>query len=594
MIEAMKKVTIACLAEERQRSVAAMQRLGSLHVLPCVPPASDELDALLQQQEQHNRVLAVCKNLKVENDPTDTDAEQAVRDITALLADGKRLDDELLLAQRAYRQLEPWGCFKQEQLKALEQRGLHIALCSAAPGRLPSLPEGAVIHPVSQTKVAAYFAVLSLTPLDEVELPRVSLPDNSDLNAWERRIEELTQKRQEQEEQLRSIAAHAGDAIEALGILIQERIAFARARDGMSESSSLSFIKGYVPEKRLDELRTCVRQQGWAIRYEDIPEDDEDVPTLLSIPPRFSMAKVILDFVGILPGYRETDVSVAILVFLSLFCGMLVGDAGYGLLFTLIALLLKAKNTDAKKNDMINLMLIMSLCILGFGWLSGNWFALPNEKLPRVLSGIAWLTEGGEAASDHVKLLCFFLGAFHMSLARAWRAYASANIREAFGHVGWGTFLWANFLLTKLLIVDGGAIGELGMSAKVLYGVGFVLILGCGVDWRDMGTVIYMPFSFINSFVDVLSYIRLFAVGMSSLYIANSFNSMSAQLYGLSPWLIPAALLVLAGGHLLNIALAGMGVLVHGIRLNTLEFSGHMDLSWSGRPYRPLSKQELS
>ena len=181
-----------------------------------------------------------------------------------------------------------------------------------------------------------------------------------------------------------------------------------------------------------------------------------------------------------------------------------------------------------------------------------------------------------------------------MSLARAWRAYLSTKIRDAFGHIGWGLFLWANFLVTKLLIVDGGSVSELGVTAKALYVVGFLLILCCGVNWRDMGAVIYMPFSFINSFVDVLSYIRLFAVGMSSFYIADSFNNMTASLYRLSPWLIPAALLVLAGGHLLNIALAGMGVLVHGIRLNTLEFSGHMDLTWSGKPYRPLSKQDLS
>lgn len=590
----MKKVTIACLADERQRTVAAMQRLGSLHVLPCVPPASDELDALLRQQEQLNRILAICKSLRVEPDPTDTDPERAILDVNQVIAESKRIDEELALARRAYAQLEPWGSFDKDQLTTLQKQGLHITLCAAAPTRLPELPDGAIIQMVSETPAMAYFAVISLTSLDELNLPRVTLPDNSNRLAWEQKIHELVQEQQAQEQQLRDIAAHATHAIETFGNVLQERIAFAKARDGMSGGDTLAFISGYVPEKRLDELRTCVRQQGWAIRYEDIPEDDNDVPTLLTIPPRFSMAKVIFDFVGILPGYREIDVSIAMLVFLSLFCGMLVGDAGYGLLFTVITLVLRAKNTDAKKRDAINLLLIMSLCIFAYGWLSGNWFAIPNEKLPRILSGIAWLTEGGEAASNHVKLLCFFLGAFHMSLARAWRTFLSNHIRDALGHVGWGLFLWANFLLAKLLIVDGGRVSELGVTAKALYLVGFLFILSCGIDWRDMGTIIYAPFSFINSFVDVLSYIRLFAVGMSSFYIANSFNGMTAGLYKLSPWLIPVALLVLAGGHLLNIALAGMGVLVHGIRLNTLEFSGHMDLSWSGKPYRPLSKQDLS
>ena len=91
----------------------------------------------------------------------------------------------------------------------------------------------------------------------------------------------------------------------------------------------------------------------------------------------------------------------------------------------------------------------------------------------------------------------------------------------------------------------------------------------------------------------MLSYIRLFAVGLSSAYIANSFNSMAMSLSAGNPWLIPVSLLVLAVGHALNIALACMGVLVHGVRLNTLEFSGHMDLSWSGKPYKPLSNERL-
>jgi V/A-type H+-transporting ATPase subunit I len=594
VIEPMKKVTIACLADERQRTVAAMQRLGSLHVLPCVPPASDELDELIRQQEQLNRVLVICKSLRVELDPTDTDPERAIQDVNRIIAESKRIDEELALARNAYAQLEPWGSFDKAQLSALQEQGVHIALCASAATRLPELPDGAAIHMISETAAMAYFAVVSLTPLDDVNLPRVTLPDNTDRRAWEQQIHELVQKQQALEQQLRDIAAHATSAIESFGNVLQERIAFAKARDGMSGGETLAFISGYVPEKRLDELRTCVRQQGWAIRYEDIPEDDEDVPTLLTIPRRFSMAQTILDFVGILPGYREIDISIAVLIFLSLFCGMLVGDAGYGLLFTIILLVLRAKNTDAKKRDAINVLLCMSLCILGYGWLSGNWFAIPNEKLPRVLSGIAWLTEGGETAGNHVKLLCFFVGAFHLSLARAWRTFLSSNIRDALGHVGWGLFLWANFLLAKLLIVDGGALSDLGVLAKALYLVGFLLILSCGINWRNMGDVIYAPFSFINSFVDVLSYIRLFAVGMSSFYIANSFNDMTAGLYKLSPWLIPIGLLVLAGGHLLNVALAGMGVLVHGIRLNTLEFSGHMDVSWSGKPYRPLSKQELS
>ena len=88
----------------------------------------------------------------------------------------------------------------------------------------------------------------------------------------------------------------------------------------------------------------------------------------------------------------------------------------------------------------------------------------------------------------------------------------------------------------------------------------------------------------------MLSYIRLYAVGLSSLCIAQSFNEMSLKIWQGSFWLLPVGLIVICVGHCLNIALAAMGVLVHGIRLNTLEFSGHLDLSWGGKPYRPLAE----
>ena len=589
----MKKVTIACLASDRQDTVTSMQRLGTVHVTPLVAPSSDELDRLLREQENLGRVLATFKSLKVSADAVETDAAASLAEALEILSARKQLEDELAQANKACQQLAPWGSFDQDAIARLAERGLHVALCASAPGRFPELPEGAALAVVSETRSTVHYAVVSPTPLDEVVLPRVALPSRTNLREWQEQCERLRLELHERQERLTALAEHAMGSLEKYAAELDERLAFARARDGMEAGKTIAFLGGYVPEKHLDELRDAARENGWAIRYEDIADDDDIVPTALVIPPRFAMARAIFDFVGILPGYREVDVSVSMLVFLSVFCGMLVGDAGYGLLFTGIMLYLRRRMgpADAARRQVVNLGLTMSLCILGYGWLTGNWFALPAEKLPRILAGLPWFADPAHSEA-HVKLLCFFIGAFHMSMARAWRACLAGGIRGALGHVGWGIFLWANFFLAKLLIVDGAGLDDLGVVAKGLFLVGFGMILLFGIDWKDMGTVIYLPFSFINCFVDVLSYIRLFAVGLSSLYIAQSFNQMAGQLYSLSPWMIPVMLLVLAAGHLLNIALAGMGVLVHGIRLNTLEFSGHMDLSWSGKPYRPLRKRE--
>ncbi len=129
--------------------------------------------------------------------------------------------------------------------------------------------------------------------------------------------------------------------------------------------------------------------------------------------------------------------------------------------------------------------------------------------------------------------------------------------------------------------------------AKILYIVGASLIVLFNINWKNSGDVINAPFDFINSFVDVLSYIRLFAVGYASLKIAQTFNGMGETLFAEGGGKVIIAIGVIAFGHVLNIVLGLMAVLVHGIRLNTLEFSGHVDISWGGLFFKPFKENKL-
>ena len=128
----------------------------------------------------------------------------------------------------------------------------------------------------------------------------------------------------------------------------------------------------------------------------------------------------------------------------------------------------------------------------------------------------------------------------------------------------------------------------------ILYGTGLLLVMVCGVNWKQASDVFQFPFDIIGSFTDVLSYIRLFAVGLAGACIAGSFNGMAFDLAQVSVWLLPAGIIVALVGHALNIALALLSVLVHAVRLNTLEFSNHTGLSWSGQSFNPfkLNKKE--
>ncbi|MBR0457778.1 MAG: hypothetical protein IJJ26_00940 [Victivallales bacterium] len=605
----MKRITIACLLEDRQSAVAELGRLGTVHVTPLTAPASEELDSLRKESEKLSRIVAYFQNLGVKPEKESAlTPSQLVEQASASLDMVKKCEEEQTAVEKSLEQLRPWGSFDKKAIEALEAHGLHVYLCQANASKLPKLEKDATIRVIHQERSELFFAVFSASPIPENSLPLATLPEKTSVAELQKDYNDIQTREDKYRAALEELAAGQGDKLAKYQQELSQRTDFAKARDGMAASEHLCFLRGYVPENKVDAVREAARTHGWAIRYEDVPEDDAAVPTHLIIPKPFRMAQAIFDFVGILPSYHEVDVSISMLIFLSLFCGMLVGDAGYGAIFLVTVGILRHRCKDAKTKDGLTLLLIMSACIFVWGALTGSWFSIPTEKLPRVFQGLPWLTD--QVNKDkHIQLLCFFIGAIQMSLARVWRTVLTLlkinfkqdstasflrKVREALGHVGWAFFLWGSYGLAKLLLVDGKEISALSGTFCTCYGIGFVLIALGSINWGSFVDVIYSPFTFLNTFVDTLSYIRLFAVGGSTFYIADSFNKMAAMVYGDHLWAIPFALLILLVGHALNVALALMGVLVHGIRLNTLEFSGHMDISWAGQAYKPLQNPDAN
>ena len=598
MIERMKKVTIVCLADDQQRSLVELRRLGSVQVVPAVEANSAVLDDLRREQSELSQVLTYLESLKIADaerltsGAPMTDGMACRRECSSVLARLHHLNERCTTLDHEIARLEPWGQFDSNALKRLEKHGWHAALVihpvppKGSDWMAKYIPEDAFdeqIHEfvISRRSGQLYSLLVSRRDLSEFPLPMPSFPEGCDLDALRRTRQECRYELEECKKKLQKHAAVDMALLRKEAMRLESETRFEQTREGMGKAGGrLTFLQGYIPETQLDELRAQVRRSGWAIRYEEIAEDDTDVPTKLVIPKPFRMAQVVLDFIGIVPGYREVDVSVALLVFLALFCGMLIGDAGYGAIFTAASLcfFLKARKLgDLQLVESGKLLLVMSLSVAGWGAITGNWFGL---KAP----GIPWFTQ--DKNNEHIQLFCFFLGAGHMALAHLWRTRLSHGWRERLANVGWALFIAGNYFTVKAMLIDG-TFGDFTIP-KWLYIVGTGLIACFGINWRSISDIINSPFTFINSFGDLLSYIRLFAVGLSSLEIAKAFNAMGAGIWKGNLWLLPVGILVLGIGHLLNVALAVMSVLVHGIRLNTLEFSGHIGLEWTGRPYRPF------
>jgi V/A-type H+-transporting ATPase subunit I len=215
---------------------------------------------------------------------------------------------------------------------------------------------------------------------------------------------------------------------------------------------------------------------------------------------------------------------------------------------------------------------------------------MSGEILPGVLNHpvARWLGE-----QQNIMQFCFFLGALHLSIARLWNAAALLPSRKSLAEVGWVGVIWTMYAAACTVAVEGFTFPGFMLPVG---GVAVLLIVLFMLDRGELRTeginLAMLPLNIMSCLGDVISYVRLFAVGIASVKVAENFNQMALSL-SLPLWIkIPVVLLILLAGHGMNLLMGALSILVHAVRLNTLEFSNHKGVSWSGFAYRPLPAPE--
>lgn len=363
---------------------------------------------------------------------------------------------------------------------------------------------------------------------------------------------------------------------------------FVAASDTMQAQGPVVWITGWCPADQADELRQMAKQHAWGIMLRD-PEPSEQVPTLLRPLPWLKPMLSLFKGLGISPAYNEADVSLPFFAFFSIFFAMLVGDGGYG--FIILALALwgrtKVKSTPVAQAP-FTLLTVFSIGTIIWGALSNTWFGFHPGVLSNTVS--RWLSLPGGKGDNNMMLICFTLGVIHLSIARVWNAIVLFPDSKFLAQVGWVGVIWFMYFLS------GSIVGVLPMpfAMKIVFGVSILLIalfmlkkneLKSGA--ADLGM---LPLNIISCLGDVISYVRLFAVGLAGVKVAENFNAMAMSLDWPIYLKIVPLVLILVLGHTLNFAMSGLSVLVHAVRLNTLEFSNHKGIAWAGIPFNPFRK----
>ena len=378
------------------------------------------------------------------------------------------------------------------------------------------------------------------------------------------------------------IAMSDEKAILAKHPALRERMEYEQAKELMAEKGAVAVISGWIPETKMSGIREQGTRNGWGLLLRD-PAEGEIPPTLIEPPKFVKPVKALFEGLGIAPAYNEADVSVPFMGYFSLFFAMLVGDGAYGAIFLAATLFLRKKLS----RSWFVLMTVFSLATIGWGVLSNTWF---GESVPWCDDWpvVRWIN-GADASAGHeydnIMFLCFTIGASHLMLARIWNGICKLNDRSCLGEFGWAGIVLFMYILTNSIV---GIFGGVPTWAFWMFGVSFLTVF-IQAKGMDKGMLFLNVMSVLG---DVISYVRLFAVGLASVQVAGNFNAMALDL-GLPWWIkwLPVVLIMLVG-HGLNIAMAGLSVLVHAVRLNTLEFSNHKGVSWAGYAFRPFGRKE--
>ena len=601
MIVPMKQITLLCLEDDKAKTLQTLQELGVLHLHHLQPPEGrGDIEGLRRELETTQNAIRLLDRLAEENESASKQAAkspdaptQIVDRVRRLLEQKKTLEErrESLTVEKT--RLEPFGDFEAQAIHDLADDGVFVKLYQI-PGRdLPEVPEDALLvtlHTDAQGRAAALFN----TRPTSIDAREFALPDRS-LSELKTELVETNQALQEVSDGLINLVPSLDDLRHYQGDL-EDQIAFSEAKAGMQSATKIAYLQGFCPVPQLDRLTDAAQSNGWGLVINE-PDPDLRVPTLIENPGWVRPIKSVFGMLGILPGYNEVDISALFLLFLSIFFAILVGDAGYGLVFLGLTAFLRAKNRKAAPEP-FRLLTIFSGATIIWGVLTGNYFGINPSFLPAPLAALRldWLSPeaiGQDAADANFMTMTFLIGAIHLTIAHAWNFVRTLNSTRALAQVGWICLTWTMFFLARTMVLSV----PFPSWVTWLFVVGLTLIVLFMTPVRELKKEwtghVMLALDVISNFVDVVSYVRLFAVGSASLAVAVAFNQMAVGngVNSLLSGLIAAVILFF--GHALNILLCAMGVLVHGVRLNTLEFSGHVGMQWAGFKYSPFTRRAL-
>ena len=580
MIVPMVKVYVAARCRDRERLLEAIRELGVIHLVPADPaqaladgPTAEAIQAL-------QRAHQVLYGIKPLGNRVDLPAVEVAREVLNVERHTVENSNRLALLHHELDQLELWGNVRLQQIEGLRQAGVEVGFYAVADHDVASVRADcvAVVGELSDGRTVVAVAVrggslelpdgaaaLPLPPRDAPSIREEAAQIDAALKAGHRRLARL---------------AHLVPELLAESARLEQQAEFIRAQRGGVASDQLFAVQGWLPAEQAPLLPEALARTNLpaAVHWRE-PAEDEQPPTLIRSPAWARPIEGLFNILGTVAGYREFDVSVPFLIALPIFTAILISDGGYGAVLLLGLTFGYRRAASILGKHFTQLLIIISVATLLWGGVCATFFGV--TLYPPLIA-----IDLSESSRTFMMRMCFWMGAIHLSIAQLWPAVGLFPDLRFLNRVGWAAFIWGMLGVVQMFVLKTPLGWDTPWPYLLLAGAALAIVFA--EPSRNVGKMLLLglanfPLSMLSAFSDVISYVRLMAVSLAGSVLGGSFNDMA---FGIDFW--PLTVLVLVGGHSLNLGLAMIAMFAHGVRLNMLEFCNNLGMKWTGYPVHPL------
>jgi V/A-type H+/Na+-transporting ATPase subunit I len=614
MIVKMKKYSFLIYHKQYDEFLEKIRELGVLHVKE-LREGIAENDVLREKMQLSARVQSVIKQLETiigGEIPSDvslvTDYDKAITllaRIETINTDKESLLQKKQTTDREAERMRIWGNYNIERLKNLAEKDIYISLFSCQQSRFK--PEWETIYSVFEIAILGgmkYFAIVHDTPEPvKIDAEPIKLNDNN-ITQLEAETDSLNGKIQALDAEIKLIAETELPAMRGLLNSINGNIDMKRVLLStlVEADSKVMVLEGFSPEPVEETLNAFLNSES--VYYEVTnPTIDEEIPIQLNNNSFSKLFEPITKLFS-LPNYGELDPTPFFAPFFMLFFGLCLGDGGYGLLILAVATYMKPK----AKPDMKGLLTLgqyLGLATVVVGLLTGSFFGIALDKVEwKWLSGVKqyFLTQDNYGANfagyNPMMIIAVIIGIIQIlfgMIVNVLKVNKQHGFKYAVGYLAWV------FFIVTLIFYFGAPLLGIILPLFALYviyaiaGVSVLVILFYNSPGKNIfsnfGSALWNTYNMATGLLgDTLSYIRLFALGLTGSILGGVFNTLAFDLTAdANPfvrWLF--VLLILLVGHTINFTLCLIGAFVHPMRLTFVEFYKNAGFEGGGKAYQPF------